>query len=180
MKEIPVDELRRLLSYDPETGALTWLYRPREMFKTDQSFGMWNTRYAGKPAFTYISHCGYHEGAIHNARYKAHRVAWALHTGEWPSDQIDHINGCKTDNRITNLRVVSQADNCKNQKIKKNNTSGYTGVYWHKREQQWYAQIRVNGSNKFLGYFTNLDAAVIARTQADIDYGFHPGHGARR
>lgn len=180
MRELPVEDLRKLLSYDPETGTLTWLPRPREMFSSQRAFSTWDSRYSGKAAFTSIGNHGYYQGGIHASKYLAHRVAWALHHGEWPKDQIDHQNGCKTDNRITNLRVVTSAENNKNQKIKKNNTSGYNGVTWSKSANRWMAYIQINGSMKNLGLFTNLDDAVIARTQADIDHGYHPGHGARR
>jgi hypothetical protein len=175
--EIPISELRNLLRYDPESGTLTWLYRPRMMFNRDRIYTMWNTRFAEKAAFTSISQVGYHHGKIHSITYQAHRVVWALHHGVWPTDQIDHINGIRTDNRIVNLREVNNSENQKNARIPDNNTSGYIGVCWHKLTSKWQAQITVDGERIKLGLFDNLHDAVAARTKANQQYGFHEGHG---
>lgn len=81
----------------------------------------------------------------------AHRVIWAIHYGEWPENEVDHINGNKTDNRIENLRIATPSENRCNRGKQRNNTSGYKGVYFNKRSNSWYAEIRKSGIKKYLG-----------------------------
>lgn len=176
--ELPsIDTLRNLWDYNPHTGTLTWLKRPASMFKREGDCAAWNARYAGKPAFTTGHNKGYRTGAIFGRRYYAHRVAYAIYHGEWPDDQIDHINGKRSDNRISNLRAVTRQENGRNQKRYSTNTSGVTGVYWFKQTQKWVAQIIVNGKNIHLGYFDCFLAASMVRLKAEADFGFHPLHG---
>lgn len=97
-------ELRQLVEYDPETGSLIWKQRDGN--------ARLNSKLAGKPAFAQLSD-GYLTGRIKGKNYKAHRIAWAVAYGEWPQGQIDHINGDRSDNRLPNLRVVSNSENGK-------------------------------------------------------------------
>lgn len=166
---IPIETLRKLLRYEPETGKLYWLRRPG-----DKKF---NKRWTGKEAFTAIDGQKYHVGRVLYERYLAHRVAWALYHGEWPKGQIDHINHNRTDNRITNLRVVTNAKNMQNLGINSRNTSGVTGVHKDKRYGVWYAKITVNGKTIHLGTFKTKKEAVAARRAAEVKYGFHRNHG---
>lgn len=170
-------EMRKLLRYERETGKLFWLERPREMFPDERAWKIWNTRYAGKEAFTADNGNGYRRGAVFDKMYRAHRVIWAIHTGAWPDDHIDHINGVRDDNRIDNLRAVSHAENQKNCRGRKDNTSGVMGVHWYKRRGAWQAYIKVAGKNKHLGYFKSKEDAIAARAAAEIEYGFHENHG---
>jgi hypothetical protein len=107
--------------------------------------------------------------------YLAHRLAWAIYYGEWPTDQIDHANGDATDNRICNLSVVSQSTNAKNKCIQSSNTSGYTGVY--RERNKWRAVITVNSKHIQLGNYDDIMDAITARKEAEIKYGFHENHG---
>lgn len=88
-------------------------------------------------------------------------MAWIYCFGEIPDGlQIDHINGIKTDNRICNLRLVNgQSDNLQNICIKSNNKSGYTGVYFNKRDKVWLAQIGLNKKRKTIGTFATAKEA---------------------
>ena len=176
MNEIDIEILRELLSYDPDSGVLTWKVRDRKWFKTDRNYRWWNTRFAGKD-IACVDARGYILVCIFYKLYKVHRVAYAIYHDIWPSEQIDHINGIRTDNRIINLRNVSNQENLKNQAINIKNTSGTIGVSWSKQSNKWIAQIKVNGKQKHLGYFTNIENAISARKQAEIDCGFHPNHG---
>ncbi len=176
-QDIDVETLRRLLAFDPETGDLAWLPRPEGMFPDKRSFGIWNTRYAGKPAFTSVDSRGYRCGRVFDRPYRAHRIAWALATGVWPSGTIDHINGDKTDNRPANLRNVPLNENAKNRPMQSNNTSGIAGVSWNKRHRKWEANIRISGRRLHLGRFDDIQAAAEARRAADRKYGFHENHG---
>jgi len=83
---------------------------------------------------------------------------------------VDHINGCKNDNRKKNLRNVSQTDNTKNKSVPINNTSGHVGVCFHKNMKKWMARIGVNNKNIFLGYFDTFIDAVDARVEAENKY----------
>lgn len=84
----------------------------------------------------------------------AHRVLWEMQVGEIPEGMfIDHINGFRDDNRISNLRVCTHQQNHFNRTKQSNNKSGYKGVSWHKQKQKWVTQIKVEGRNKFLGFF---------------------------
>lgn len=171
------DEVSRLLRADFDAGKLYWLPRPASMFSTAYAADSWNTRYAGKEAFTSTASDGYKQGAIYKRRYFAHRVIWMLKHGNWPENQIDHINGERSDNRLENLRDVTMLENSKNQKKSARNSSGATGVCWDKSRGKWIAHIRSNGRRKFLGHFSDFESAQNARKKAEAEYGFHPNHG---
>lgn len=175
------EELRQLLRYEPETGRLFWLKRDVRFFQNsadpDCSCRLWNGRYADKPDFTAIDGKGYHHGSILNRNCRAHSVVWAVVHGEWPSKPIDHIDHDKTNNRICNLRMVSQQQNLKNKALDSRNTSGVTGVVWCKRRGKWQAQIGVAKRCVFLGAFSELDDAIEARKIAERKYAYHENHG---
>lgn len=174
------EQLRQLLDYDPNTGVLVWKYRSREWFKSDRSHSVWNRRFAGKQAFTAKDAYGYHIGSVDSYATKAHRVAWALHTGEWPAGDLDHIDHDKANNRIANLREAGPPLNNKNRPLQRNNTSGVNGVRWHKLTSKWVATIRVGGADKHLGLFNSKDEAIKARQAFDQSCGFHPNHGKEK
>ena len=175
------ETLRKLLRYEPDTGKLFWLERTTDMFddgirSAEQRCRMANSRNTGKEALTASCH-GYRMGRVNYARVSAHRVIWAMVNGEWPVDQIDHINGVRDDNRIENLREVSTQENLRNQKVRSTNTSGKTGVYRRGKTSAWYAQIVVSGKCIHIGTFSDKNLAIEARKDADSDYGFHQNHG---
>ena len=182
-KELPSPELlRKLLRYEPETGKLFWRERTPDLFKdgkysAERNCAAWNGAWSGKEAFTAIDGQGYKVGSIFCCDYTAHRVIWAMVHGEWPIKQIDHINGIRDDNRITELRDVTHEENSKNQKRPLTNTSGVVGVSWYGRVQKWHARIQVGGKPKHLGYFTDFNEAVAARKAAEVKHGFHENHG---
>jgi hypothetical protein len=171
--------LRKLLRHDPETGKLFWRERDASLFRSARGWAMWNSRYAHKESFLTESSSGYWCGCIFKKCHPAHRVIWAMVHGEWPKQDIDHINGIRKDNRIGNLRSVSRSENLQNQKLSIMNTSGRVGVYWNKFTSQWMAQIKVSGKSIFLGRFNTFEEAEWAREDAEKRYGFHPNHGRR-
>ncbi len=175
LKSNPSPELlRRLLRYEPETGKLYWLERTSDV---DARFRQFNSQFSGKEAlYGASSSNGYCTGAIFNRQYLAHRVIWAIVHGEWP-DHIDHINGCRTDNRIINLRSVNKAQNAQNMAKSRRNKSGAIGVYWAKHAGKWRAEITANGKRCHLGYFDTIHEASFARLDAQRRLGFHPNHG---
>lgn len=170
-KPLPSPEtLRQLLRYDPETGKLFWLRMKHEEKK-------WNNNVAGKEAFK-TPHCrGYLHGRFKGKPLLAHRVAWAVYNCEWPPEQIDHINGEKTDNRICNLRCVTGPENQRNMKLNPRNKSGYHGVSWQNSSRKWVVRLCFQGKNIFIGKYSNLLDAAAARKAADLRIGFHENHG---
>lgn len=148
-----IDYLRQRLDYDPDTGSLTWCF-------CDARPSCWNARYAGKSAFAGTDKDGYRKGKVDGASYFAHRVAFAIFHGYWPSETIDHINGEKSDNRIANLREASRSQNQQNRPKQKNNTSGFKGVTRHR--SGWMAKIKLNGKTHYVGLYSTPELASVA------------------
>ena len=180
---LPTPEvLRQLLRYEPETGKLFWRVRDPSFFKDGvktaiHQAAIFNGSLAGNVALTTLHKQGYLRGRVFNKTYAAHRVVWAIHYGEWPDGEVDHINGQPGDNRICNLRCVSHKENGRNVKRFQNNTSGITGVAWNGQFQKWVAYITVDGKRRHLGVFDDFNEAASARKLAQQQHGFHPNHG---
>jgi hypothetical protein len=177
--ELTQEIVRELLDYDPETGELRWKERGIQWFENakypEAQRKRWNTRYAGKEAFTNLN-LGYKVGDLLSNRIKAHRVIWLWMTGEWPF-YIDHIDRNRANNKWSNLRNTSAQMNSRNQKKRSTNSSGVNGVYWRKDISKWVASIPNGGKNKHLGVFDNIKDAALARSQAEIELGYSPDHG---
>ncbi|WP_339765011.1 HNH endonuclease signature motif containing protein [uncultured Sulfitobacter sp.] len=154
------ETLKGLIDYNPNTGLLRWKRRGVEFFKAGErqvnSWSSWNSRNAGMPCFCTLSN-GYLCGKVFGTTLKAHRVAWAIHTGAWPEDEIDHINRNKKDNRIENLRQSDRSLNNLNKKISKTNKTGFKGVHAH-NDGGFVAKYR----SKYLGIFLTVEDAVAA------------------
>ncbi len=136
--------LKEILNYNPDTGIFTWRVKPAQ-----------NTS-AGDIAGTNHNK-GYREINIKHKSYLSHRLAWMYVNGEWPTQQIDHINGIRDDNRISNLRDVSRSENQRNQKIHRKGQM--LGVTFLKQINKWKAQIKIDGHEKYLGrYLTEQEA----------------------
>lgn len=173
--------LRQLFTYDADTGLLFHNARTDALTSKGKTCGgtsneRWNATRAGKQAFGSTIK-GYAQANVRGHHFLAHRVAWAIHYGEWPDGEVDHINGVRTDNRIANLRVVDTAGNAKNKRMPDSNTSGAVGVSWDKSRNRWAAYIKVSGKKVSLGRFKDFSAAVARRVEAAQRYGFHANHG---
>jgi hypothetical protein len=129
----------------------------------------------GKQTFKAVKSSGYLHGRFNGVFKSAHQVAWFLSKGKWPSC-IDHINGDKQDNRIDNLREVPQSTNVMNSAMRKDNTSGHTGV-WQAPSGRWRARITTKGVVVNLGLHDNMEDALLARQVAKEKYGFTDRHG---
>lgn len=171
-KTMEAETARDILDYDPETGLFTWKIRPLKYFRDEWHFKSWNTKMAGKPAMMVNRSNGYKATTIFGVPWLAHRVAWLIHYGYLP-DEIDHINGDRTDNRITNLRSVTRKENLRNLTIPVTNSSGVVGVFLHKKSGRWYTRI----GKTYLGMFPSFEEAVAVRKEAEKAHGYHPNHG---
>ena len=167
-QELTRDRLQSLLSYNPETGEFTGLVR-RGRCQAGEIAGYPNRVGNGK---VYI------KIKIDGKNYRAHRLAWLYSYGAWPENQLDHIDQNSTNNRLSNLRDVTNAENNKNRKRQNTNSSGFMGVSFRNDTQKWRAGIVVNGKQIHLGHFELKDDAIVARKNAEVEYGFHPNHGS--
>lgn len=154
---VSIEELRRVLSYDSDTGEFKWLARISKKNRVGEQAG-----YTGSYVFI----------RLYGILYRAHRLAWAIYYGQWPEKDIDHIDRNKPNNRIKNLRLVSDSENLFNTNLRPDNTSGHKGVSWSERDQVWRAYIS-NGSGKqiHLGLYKSMDEAISARKREEIRRG---------
>ncbi|HDV9097234.1 TPA: HNH endonuclease [Enterobacter kobei] len=140
-----VGDIRDLIDYNAETGVLTA-----------------KVNFSGRQAGSVIGSQtwqGYYAFSLFGKKCFAHRLAWLLHYGEWPSQPIDHINGIKTDNSIRNLRLCSLSQNQFNKPTQKNNTTGVKGVYWNKRDKRYVASVQFNGKKYSAGHHKDIESA---------------------
>lgn len=160
-----LDFLKTLLSYNKETGDFIWIA----------------TKPKAKHSIGDIAGCtrkdGYKIVKINQKPYLMHRLAWLYVYGSYPIAAIDHINGNTSDNRIYNLREVSQQENNRNMKLAKNNKSLFTGVYWSSSRGMWAANITLNKKTVYLGLYDSIIDAVAARMRSNSENGFHNNHG---
>ncbi len=163
MLTLDVSLLRKLFKYNKRTGVLSWRKRDRNL--------------TGVEAGGIDRRIGYRRVNIKHRLYLAHRIILAIVNGSWPSEQVDHINGNRSDNRLSNLRTVSRDENLLNKSMYSNNKTGVTGVNWHKQHRKWYVGIRANKKSKFVGLFDDLPSAIAARKSAERTYGYHQNHG---
>ena len=155
-KYIDIPRARELYRYDPESGDLIRLVTRGKGAKGQAAGSI------DKKGYKVVRIDGRHH-------FFAHRVAWALMTGEQPDGEIDHINGDKADNRWANLRVVNRSENMQNTDF-----GDSRGVTWHNHTQKWQARIKINGKSKYLGVFKRREDALMACQQARSKY--HPAY----
>lgn len=154
-KDLTQERLKELLDYDEDTGVFVWRVRPANSVKVGDVAGY---------------NQGYIQIRVDGIKYQAHRLVWLYVHGYFPEYFIDHMNGIKDDNRIVNLREVSNQCNAQSTKISSNNKSGYNGVSWNKIARKWKSQIRINSKDIHLGlYDCKLDAGLARITAEDWD-----------
>lgn len=148
-------ELKDILHYNQDTGVFLWLVSKGRM-KAELV--------AGSP-----DGCGHLQIKINKKQYKAHRLAFLYMNGEMPSDEVDHINGCPSDNRWENLREVSRKENGENLKLSLKNSSGFRGVCFNKARNKFQADVIHFGKHHYLGLFDTAqeanEAVKIARSK---------------
>lgn len=156
---ITQERLKELLSYDPVTGLFT-----RRI----------TINYNARAGDCAGCDCrGYLLMNVDGVKHRLHRLAWLYVYGYMPKE-IDHINRDGRDNRISNLREVTRAENNLNQGLRRDNKSGVKGVRWRADRSKWEARIKTSGSLQILGLFTTKEEAVAARLKAETTYGVNP------
>lgn len=149
--------LHELLDYNSDTGSFRWKVASAARIKPDSTAGS-------------LDNHGYIKITIKRKLFKAHRLAWLYVFGEMPNGQVDHINGDRSDNRIQNLRIVSNKQNQENVGPRSNNSTGFRGVSFNKKSGKYEAYITNNRKKTSLGMFDSpeLAASVSAQRRADI------------
>lgn len=114
---------------------------------------------------------GYYRVRINGKTARYHRLVYEFFESEIPEKMvIDHIDGNKSNNLISNLQVLSVQKNLQKMTIVSSNKSGFPGVHWHKTHNKWFVSIRTNGKPKHLGSFTSKLSAYSAYLEAKVKY----------
>lgn len=146
------NRVHEVLAYDRETGAFTYRVRVAQRAPAGAIAGSVNSE-------------GYRHIRIDGRAYKAHRLAWLIETGSWPTAMIDHINGDRDDNRIANLREATRSQNLANSKVIRAGKLTQKGIS-QRSKGRWIARIQANGTSQFLGSFASEQNAVAAYVRA--------------
>jgi len=158
-----VEFLRECFVCDPDAGTLHWRKRPADHFLSMRAAAIFNTRFANKPA-GHTSRDGYSRIFIAfrgvKKPYLAHRIIWAMVTGKWPENHIDHKNKTPSGNYFANLREATNAENMRNSGLRRDNQVGRKGV--RERNGKFTAQIQVDGKSTHLGTFATIEQASAA------------------
>jgi hypothetical protein len=154
---LTAEELRKMLDYAPDTGVFTWRVSPNNFISLGQEAGR-----------VHVS--GYVHIQARRRMYKAHRLAWLYVHGCWPIKDLDHINGVKHDNRISNLREATRSENISNAKKRCDSFTKYKGVA--KDRGRFRALIVVKGRRIYLGcYATEKEAHAAYMAAAEKEFG---------
>jgi hypothetical protein len=154
------ERLREVLNYAPETGVFTWAKKTCRKVTVGKVAGCISKFARGGP---------YRVIRVDKTLHLAHRLAWLHVHGDWPADELDHINLDGLDNRIDNLRPATRAQNQRNVGISKRNTSGAKGVCKDRRTGKWRARVYA-GREYHIGVFDSFEEAVGAHERAAARY----------
>jgi HNH endonuclease len=148
-RQITAQLLREHLNYDPHTGIFTWTKKTRGWNRVGEIAGFWSDK-------------GYRYIRVSGITRAAHRLAWLYVHGRWPTEEIDHIDGDRSNNVIANLREIPKIRQVQNQrKPHKQNKVGFLGVH-RTRHHRYCACISIDGKNKHLGNFATAEEAHVA------------------
>jgi hypothetical protein len=153
--EVTQQRLKELVTYNPQSGQLFWRLNRR------------GQKPAGTEAGT-LAQDGYIKIRIDGLSYQAHRLIWLYAYGEWPKEEIDHIDLVKSNNALLNLREASHTQNMQNVASRKK--EGKKGAHFDKRRNHWYSSIRIQGKQKRIGTFPTERLAHKAYMAASKKY----------
>jgi len=148
------ERLHATIDYNPDTGIFTRKIRTAQCHRIGDRADFVVTGGGLK---------GYHRVALDSSRHLAHRLAWFYVYGIWPNEEIDHIDGNRANNRISNLRDVSSRVNLENMiRPRIGNKSGFLGVLYHPETGKWRARIQVNKKSVHIGLYETPELAYAA------------------
>jgi hypothetical protein len=148
MQTLTLELVNEYLTYDAETGNL-YQRKKRPHIQVGSLAGC-------------LRHTGYRYIELKGRKYPAHHIVWLLETGEVPTKFLDHIDGEKSNNHISNLREVTNKQNTENRGKQRNNTTGYKGVTYNKRLNKYIAQIQHNSKQMHIGVYSTAYEAHIS------------------
>ena len=162
----PIDYLAQCFEYDSESGLLWWRYRPEYHFTTKSKHKRFITLSAGTEAGT-VDRQGYKVVRLtyqgEHRSYRVHRICHALTYGD-TEQVVDHINGDRQDNRISNLRAVTFSENVANQTAPQK--QGLKGACWDKQKRKWLASMKRDYKTIYIGRFDTEQEAHDAYKKA--------------
>lgn len=154
---------------DADSGILIWRHRPRSMFNSDHAFNRWNKRYAGQVAGNNDDHSV--RVRIGKRSHGAHIIIWEMVHGPIPERiQIDHIDGDPWNNRLSNLRLATHAQNQANKAVTRRSKSGLKGVSWNDKRRLWQSCMSRNGTSFTIGWYKTKGLAAVAYAKAALRY----------
>lgn len=156
---ITQEYLKEILEYDPDIRKFRWLIAPNGRVKIGDIAGS-------------LHHSGYWYIGINRKDYAEHRLIWLHCYGEFPENFIDHIDGNRSNNEISNLRTCNRQENNRNVGIRESNTSGFKGVSLYRDKVRYIAQIMLEGKKTHLGiYSTPEEASEVYQASAKLHHG---------
>ena len=163
-------QLHQCLAYNASTGHLIWKQKIASKVVVGQRAGSVSKRDNRRVI------------KLFGELYLEHRLIWFYTYGNWPVGHIDHINHDEQDNPIENIRDVTQIENNMNSSKRKDNSTGYTGVWINKlnSRKKYMAELNLHGQRLHYSSHYTLEEAIQARKKAEKDFGFHPNHGMEK
>lgn len=165
------ESISDFVSYNPATGSITWSETINSRIIKGNDACRIMRHHSGKE---YLRVSAYQFNML------AHRVAWEVYYGSTPKGQIDHIDGNGKNNKIENLRCVTNQENHMNVKLQSNNRSGISGVCWDKSRGLWSVRIKYKRKNIYIKRTGDFFEACCLRKSAELKFGFHRNHGSQR
>jgi hypothetical protein len=170
--KITQEYLKHFFHYDPDTGVFARIRRikPHTQNKTADCYRI--------PTAKTLN--GYLQVGICGKLKIVHRLIFVYMEGVEPEEDVDHINGDRSDNRWENLRKVSRRENLRNAGLRTDNNSGVIGVCFSKSHNKWIANISSDSKRINIGNFDTKEEAIKAREEYEKLLNYHPNHGKRK
>lgn len=170
------EDLKALLSYDPDSGIFRWRQSSGSRALEGAEAGAVMRTKTGSYVVITLTVNGIQRRCL------AHRLAFLYMEGslpDFPTVEVDHIDGNGLNNAWSNLRLVDHRTNACNQKLRVTNSSGVNGVSWDRSMGKWEVYVWDHGCKRHLAYTDDIEEAAVLREQADCDFGYHENHGRR-